>query len=847
MDLELPQKGSATATIETTLDQVTPTAHMVEALNSPPKSGLDLEALSKLTKVLEDILQLYCDFGFNRQKYDLKRSLKQWVRMCEEIPGPDPWVKLAKYKTAAFFASHSFDSDGFRQTLPVRPFTVEDNPGVLLGGAAGRWVSRKVLHPSRSIDFRTTFITSVLYLKKGLPRPGKKFLRKAEQDTFNKLFKDPVVFPEDQPVCDSWADRTELDERKVCTLITKENLIKEIKRTVKEVLTDHQGRRIRMTMDDIIRPYFPSTSANYIRSRDGAGSVGFIMEDPHLLKGLQGAKIELKEVEEEYPDDVADISILFGEDLPPKGKIWVADDGPLYDAFQRLWDRCLFAAHEEEPVVEILALAEALKARPITKGPPLMGFVLKPVQKFVWRILSQHPVFKLVGEPVSEKLLLDRLGKILQPGERWNSGDYADATNEMFSFCSEAAAEELSDIFADLPHEYQFMSVLLRRSLTGHWCVDPSAPKIGDEQEASHQLRGQLMGSITSFVVLCLVNAAICRWSLEVSRGRRLTLRSCPLLINGDDCGFPLNERGIIAWRRIAAASGMKESIGKSYWSSEFLNINSTTYRMVEPYRFYDIRREHGEDIGVERMNVWKLVRYVNYGLVNGMTRSSNKMETSDLFGGYESIGSRGFELQKLTPPWLWAKIYPRFLNNVKKMSSEQLKVPWFVPNTIGGLGLPPPSDEYWSKKFMDCRLSRKVAEGKFGEPRSFIPAASWLTHQRVMSRLPGKRIDCQAGDSVWEKYQKNWDRLYGALCVEQLFVSTKKQLFRPGQKSAGMRTLRNNERVWYKAYHSHNKHDLELPEGIEEYDPWKEIKKVSRVLPCKFAESLSGSRFHLV
>lgn len=352
------------------------------------------------------------------------------------------------------------------------------------------------------------------------------------------------------------------------------------------------------------------------------------------------------------------------------------------------------------------------------------------------------------------------------------------------------------------------------------------------------------MGSIMSFPVLCIVNAAICRWAMEVSDGRRLWLNECRLLINGDDCVFPITMKGREAWRRIASMSGMKESVGKCYYSKEFLNVNSTTFYLTEPYQFYDVQKISGQEQGVLRTNVWKLLQYVNLGLMNGMTRSTGggkiKCDKAALFGGYDTIGSKAWQLKKLTPEFLWEEVYRRFLNRFRNsLNGEPIRVPWFIPTCFGGLGLPPPTDgKFWPKRWMDNRLARLVANGKFGDPRAYVAAANWKIHKQVLSQLPEKLIVVERDSAEAEMFSTSFDRLYGAKCVEQMFRGTLAELFESDPKPMGQYVLRQNERVWAKAYRDHSKNSLSLPEGTEEFDAWKEIPQVVSLIPCMLPTS---------
>nr|UQB76052.1 RNA-dependent RNA polymerase [Flumine narna-like virus 48] len=333
----------------------------------------------------------------------------------------------------------------------------------------------------------------------------------------------------------------------------------------------------------------------------------------------------------------------------------------------------LVHARREEAVAVPLALAEALKTRVITKGPPLLMTYLKPFQKFCWKVLSKHPVFELTGRTIDSDYIQSRLGKRLATNQRFLSVDYSDATNEIHSWCSEVAAVEICEVLG-LSRDFE---ILLLRSLTGH--------TLEYEGERADQQTGQLMGSITSFIFLCIVNASICRWSIELDQDKCKMLRDCPLAINGDDAVFRVTDFGKDCWEKIARCAGMSPSIGKVYFSSSFLNMNSATFTFdAEGHEC-----EYSPMWTVVPRKYFTMVPFINMGLLSGFTRSSTG-EVSSSFSGTKdpSLGARCRELVGTAPDSLSEKLIAKFVSTF----SDQLKafpIPWFVPEHFGGCGLP--------------------------------------------------------------------------------------------------------------------------------------------------------------
>lgn len=112
--------------------------------------------------------------------------------------------------------------------------------------------------------------------------------------------------------------------------------------------------------------------------------------------------------------------------------------------------------------------------------------------------------------------------------------------------------------------------LVLIRSLTRHRIFDPDTKEcLGD------QTRGQLMGSPTSFPILCIMNLALTRHALELSAHRQLELAELPILVNGDDLLFRAHPWEYRIWEQVTRLGGLRPSLGKNYISSKYFTINS--------------------------------------------------------------------------------------------------------------------------------------------------------------------------------------------------------------------------------------------------------------------------------
>jgi hypothetical protein len=244
------------------------------------------------------------------------------------------------------------------------------------------------------------------------------------------------------------------------------------------------------------------------------------------------------------------------------------------------------------PLAKIITLAEPLKERPITAGSETEYYWMLNLQRKIHGHLRKHPVLHLIGGAERFTDCRVQVGRVFSsPINHWDvmnmfpdplpkdwfyvSGDYKGATNNISSDLSECTARAFMDAIG-APDLIKEMYV---RTLTRHTIYDrsPFAPDVRVGQQAN----GQLMGSPSSFPILCMINLALSRWS-QVLAGN--VLPTCPLsglrmLINGDDIVFPSSQEGYEVWKKTTACGGLFPSIGKNYTSPDFLVMNSVLFR----------------------------------------------------------------------------------------------------------------------------------------------------------------------------------------------------------------------------------------------------------------------------
>jgi len=708
------------------------------------------------------------------------------------------WIKFAKYKFARFFWHYTTQED----SPPCEPWpegSFADAPGVLACGVAGRLAQKLSRGPTR-----WEFLASVLQVKKGCPRPSETDLKEAVEKAMIAL----STFRQDPPECIVAYGQNidDLRDAGVPHHLSRDTLCAALRRTVREVF---EGKTY--SDEDRYRVIFPSTSACFTSAKADGGLAGEFAEfcRTELISEVQSEMDWYERRGYDIPDPSAPLpgpaeeqprvlrvteftpkkqfvrwerSVPF--DLPEEGaqreRTPFTIDLTYQERFARKsYLRLLEKARTEPSNVRPVGLAESLKVRIITAGSMALQKVMHPLQKFLWRSLVSHPVFRLIGEPVTARIVQDALGSRLGVDEYYLSGDYSAATDNLAPWVSNTIADEIAAVCGLTPAERE----CFLKSLTGNIFFDNAKEvlKGGLPQEW-----GQLMGSVISFPVLCIANAALCRWSLEIVRAQTLTLKELPMLVNGDDVVFRTTLQGHKIWERITHFAGLSSSIGKTFLTKEFAQINSANF----------VRRESPVDDIVETKRgpvnrpLWfRETKYVNLGLLYGMKRSGEQVGEDAITSTFGSLGTRARELVDKCPCFLRAAVFRQFLRHHSDVLST-CRVPWFVPEQWGGVGLPEvckeseleavgwlpgdplPDPKYWCITKRDLQTVRVMAneprraDGKLKYPITTLPKdADWTTHAFVLrnySHLYTEGTPTEEEESASRK-------AYAALCFDAL------------------------------------------------------------------------------
>jgi len=169
---------------------------------------------------------------------------------------------------------------------------------------------------------------------------------------------------------------------------------------------------------------------------------------------------------------------------------------PDWDAEEKHWGR-----DADSVQAEVVPLLEAFKVRTITKGNYAKYHLARRWQAVIHKKMRKHPSCQLIGKPCTKEVLSETVmdpSKWVQstPKSFFVSGDYESATDLLNPWLSSKAQAEIGRVLG-IPFEHQ---VILNECLTKHKLDYPESSGI----ESARQCWGQLMGSPTSFPVLCL-------------------------------------------------------------------------------------------------------------------------------------------------------------------------------------------------------------------------------------------------------------------------------------------------------------------------------------------------------
>jgi hypothetical protein len=366
-----------------------------------------------------------------------------------------------------------------------------------------------------------------------------------------------------------------------------------------------------------------------------------------------------------------------------------------------------------ENVSHVKFIFEPLKIRSITKSSLQNNALYPEVQKGMWRKLQKFEQFQLTGRKV-EVTDLNRIwsqfhSRWASEDVFWVSGDYSAATDNIHMDATSAA---LDGITSD-PITYS----LMRENLCGQRIRYDDSLEIEEFQ----QERGQLMGSLFSFPILCLINLAIFRWAFEEWVGHEVQIKELPVLINGDDILFPAIQGLLESWEKKIGQVGFKKSLGKNFASERFAMINSTFFRRTQ------VRVDGG------LAALWEPTPFLNMSFLYGIKKGTESDDERD-----QTYNDRLWNLRGAFRDWQGEDIEDRAMRQrwLDSISKRRDVTDCHFCAFDLGLDSEVPRDPLGRKQFLFMRETAKRIER--GQP---------LNDSRLSFGLERLKGDCERPD----------------------------------------------------------------------------------------------------
>jgi hypothetical protein len=245
----------------------------------------------------------------------------------------------------------------------------------------------------------------------------------------------------------------------------------------------------------------------------------------------------------------------------------------------------------------------------------------------------------------------------------------------------------------------------------------------------------------------------------------------------------------------------LETSLGKTYFSRQFLTINSAIFVWNEP------------------TNKWVEARYVNLGLMMGRRRDATKdakctveaQAPSQVHGG--QLGNISRELKRSCPPRLWAQAKKRFVYYNMTTLSKYPNIPWYIPEWLGGYGLP--RDDVSEGNVSDeDRYAATIIKMKMLSHKEFRPVLpkdmdEWILHQKVEKQLKEEYKGIlpvffdvghlPSGEAVI--LEEEYSKAYKALVCDTVQRLQLKDLSKKLKGDSVHRALQHNSNVWGRAF----------------------------------------------
>lgn len=190
--------------------------------------------------------------------------------------------------------------------------------------------------------------------------------------------------------------------------------------------------------------------------------------------------------------------------------------------------------------------------------------------------------------------------------------------------------------------------------------------------------------------------------------------------------------------------------------------------------------------------NLWE-VPFVNMGLLLGFTRAGGSFGKKDL--GALTYASRLDDLLDTCPAFIRTAIHRRFfVENRKELESTRL--PWFMPEWLGGLGLRPIPGEF-ENSLLDRRIATRIVRNwkKERPVRLDQKQQPWMIRKLTSELLPQTMNVREESRSI-----RAVERLNGLLAFDLLFrseITLEMMYTEQGEVRNASWAINRNARLW--------------------------------------------------
>jgi len=330
---------------------------------------------------------------------------------------------------------------------------------------------------------------------------------------------------------------------------------------------------------------------------------------------------------------------------------------------------------------KVYSICEPLKIRNITASNAYPYALASGMQKWMHTSLKSYRQFQLIGEPLDSNFVNDFLltGK---PGDKIASGDFSAATDnikiELTKLTFERMLTELIH-FNDLSLDH---ADVLRKVLYEHIINYPNFSLL----QPVRQVNGQLMGSVLSFPILCIINLITYWIAVEPNVERFQDLN---VMVNGDDIMFKCSDEQYQDWLDTLEQAGLTPSPGKNFFHEKFGTVNSALFfqkgsigKQVTQYiPFFNVGMLLGQS-KVARVSEEECDKPIHCLHQHVMEGSLNKVRADSRF-----------------------RVYNKEILIKSSTMYDGTVLNWYLPRSIGGLGMHLPD----GFKFRDERSVQKA------------------------------------------------------------------------------------------------------------------------------------------